>query len=159
MQWSHNVLRDGIDDVLADAESVLTERARETNKSIQFEFADAEAVLSFFAGVGPAEMEYLCWTAERVALGPAAELVRLSSPWLHGDLAPFEDEVRSMQADWPLFFDRMFRVRNHAWLPRFDALKTAEEDTFVLMGMGHLVGAEGVLALLRNRGHVVKRVQ
>ena len=154
-----NVLRDGVADSLVDAEGALTTRAREANKRVQFEFADAEAVLSFFAGVGPAEVEYLSWTAERVALGPADELARLSRPWLRGELGPFEDEVRSMQADWPLFFDRMLRARNYAWMPRFEAAKTAEENTFVLMGMSHLVGEEGVLSLLRDRGHAVERVQ
>ncbi|MEN3273318.1 MAG: uncharacterized protein V7636_2079 [Actinomycetota bacterium] len=151
-----NVLRDGVDDVLVDAEGVLTERARETGKRVAFEFADAEAVLTFFAG--PAEVEYLCCTAERVALGPADELARLSRPWLDGDLGPFDDEVRSMQA-WPQFFDRMLRARNHAWLPRFDAARTASADTFFLMGMAHIVGDEGVIALLRERGCTVERVQ
>lgn len=154
-----SVLREAVPDSLVDAEGVLTARAREANKRVQFEFADAEAVLSFFAGVGPAEVEYLGWTAERAALGPADELARLSGPWLRGDLGPFEDEVRSMQADWPLFFDRMLRERNHAWMPRFDAASAADEDTFVLMGMGHLVGEDGVLSLLRDRGHALERVQ
>lgn len=154
-----SILRDGVEEALVDAEGVLTVRARESGKRVNFEYADADAVLSFFSGVGPAEVEFLCWTAERVAEGPAHELARLSGPWLRGDLGSFEDEVRSMQADWPLFFDRMVRARNYAWLPRLDAAKTAVEDTFVLMGMAHLVGDEGVLALLRDRGHALERVQ
>src|SRR4029077_4779736 len=135
-----------------DAEVVLTERARESGKSVDFEFADAEAGLSLFAEVASAEVDFLCWTADRVAMGPAKELARFPGPWLRGDLGPFEDEVRSVEADWPIFFDGMGRVRNYAWLPRLDAAKTSAEDTFVLMGMGHLVRDEGVIALLRRRG-------
>jgi uncharacterized protein YbaP (TraB family) len=151
-----NVLRDGVEEPLVDVEGVLTVRARDAGKRVDFEFADADAVLSFFAG--SAEVEFLCWTADRVAMGRAEELSRLSHPWLQGDLGPFEDEVRSMQ-EWPLFFDRMLRVRNHAWLPRFEEMRRATQDTFVLMGMAHLVGDEGVIALLRDHGLPVERVQ
>lgn len=158
-QFLDSALRSGAEDALIDAEGVLTERARKTGKRVDFEFADAEAALSFFAGVGSAEVDFLCWTADRVVRGPANELVRLSGPWLRGDLGPFEDEVRSVQADWPIFFDRMWRARNYAWLPRLDAAETAAKDTFLLMGIGHLVGDEGVIALLRDRGHTVERVQ
>jgi len=53
----------------------------------------------------------------------------------------------------------MWRARNDAWLLRLDAARAAADDAFVLMGMGHLVGDEGVIALLRDSGHTVERVQ
>ena len=158
-QFLDGAMRGGVDDALVNAEDVLTERARETDKRVGFEFADAEAALSWFGTLGAAEVEYLVWTAERVVRGPAEELVRLSRSWLSGDLGPFEDQVRSVQTDWPRFFDRMWRTRNDAWVHRVDAAKTAAGDTFVLMGIGHLVGDEGVIALLRDRGCPVERVQ
>jgi len=154
-----SVLRAGAGDDLVDAEGVLTERARESGKRISFELADAEAVLSFFAGVGSAEVEFLCWTAERVAAGRGHELSRLAAPWLRGDLGPFEDEVRSMEANGPRFYDRMLRARNGPWLPRIDEALAAPGDTFVLMGMAHLVGDDGVLALLDAAGRPVRRLQ
>lgn len=153
-----NALRSIVVDVdLVDAEGELTRRSRAAGKEVRFEFADAEAVLSYFACLGRAEVEYLDWTADRVAKG-TSELLRQAHAWLAGDIRVFEDEVQTMSQERPALYERLLRLRNHEWLPRIHAMASIAGDAFVLMGMSHLVGDEGVLAILERHGDRVERL-
>lgn len=49
-------------------------------------------------------------------------------------------------------------TRNRNWIPRIEKI-AKEKPTFFGVGAGHLPGAQGVLALLRERGYTVEPVQ
>lgn len=56
----------------------------------------------------------------------------------------------------PNFHEALIDRRNEAWMaPLQEAL--AEGDVFVAVGLGHLVGPEGILARLREAGYAVDR--
>jgi uncharacterized protein YbaP (TraB family) len=54
----------------------------------------------------------------------------------------------------PRAYEVLLTGRNKAWLPRVERY-LAEGGVFVAVGAGHLVGAEGLVAMLRKRGHQV----
>ncbi|MBK6848879.1 MAG: TraB/GumN family protein [Proteobacteria bacterium] len=52
----------------------------------------------------------------------------------------------------------MLRQRNLAWLPQVEALLRGSEAAFVAVGISHVLGPEGLVALLSARGYSVRRV-
>ena len=49
----------------------------------------------------------------------------------------------------------LFTRRNAAWLPQLTRLFTEPGDHFVAVGAGHLMGSDGLVTLLRERGYQV----
>jgi uncharacterized protein YbaP (TraB family) len=135
-------------DAPAGVHEVLVRRARDAGKRIRAEVPDAEAALSFFAGLGDAvEVEYLMWTLDRVDSG-AAGVDRQVAAWRVGDGSVVAQLVAEWQARYPHLHQRMLAERNRAWLPRIDAMLQEPGGVFILVGDSHLPGDEGVLALL-----------
>ncbi|MEM9072814.1 MAG: TraB/GumN family protein [Myxococcota bacterium] len=58
----------------------------------------------------------------------------------------------------PEMYDRLFTRRNRAWLPRIKR-EVEEGGAFLAVGLGHLLGEDGLIALLRLEGFVVERVE
>jgi len=63
-------------------------------------------------------------------------------------------DVREM----PEYYERLFTRRNHAWVGSLLTELRGEGGLFVAVGLGHLLGDQGVCALLRARGLEVRRV-
>ena len=55
----------------------------------------------------------------------------------------------------PGAFQRLVADRNAKWAPEIEALLKGGDDAVVVVGVGHLVGAGGVPALLRRDGYAV----
>lgn len=153
-----NAMRAGVRGDLIDAEADLTRRARAQGSLVQFEWDRAGDVFAYFTSLGDAESDYLRWTADRVVEGPAV-LLRNATQWLAGELGGFEEEIAATRKVSPSLFEALLQRRNDAWIPRIEAALDQHAETFILMGMAHLLGTDGVLAQLQRRGHSVRRVQ
>lgn len=57
----------------------------------------------------------------------------------------------------PEMYERLFTRRNAAWMPRLERELEAG-GAFVAVGVGHLLGDDGLVAQLRERGFPVERV-
>lgn len=87
---------------------------------------------------------------------------RLHALWRAGDAAGLEAETLAELAEkYPALYARINRDRNLAWLPRLkrqldDGGK--DEDALVVVGAMHLLGEDGLVALLRGAGYAVERL-
>ena len=54
--------------------------------------------------------------------------------------------------DDPLMYQRLLVERNRNWLPRIEALFARPRPAFVVVGAAHLVGPDGLIAMLRAKG-------
>jgi uncharacterized protein len=91
----------------------------------------------------------------------AAHSARLFEAWRAGDLELIEADVLGPGRSDPKlrdFHDRVYLERNRAMAARIDELLREEKTWFVVVGAGHMVGDEGIPALLAKRGHRVTRV-
>lgn len=88
----------------------------------------------------------------------AADLAALVDAWRAGDDAAL---ARLLKPDLGgTAGKRLMAGRNRAWVAPIEALLAREgEDVLVVVGAGHLVGPESVVALLAARGHAVARVE
>ena len=86
---------------------------------------------------------------------------RLFDAWRLGDLDAIEFETVASARDDPAlraFYEQVFVARNRSMAQRIDALLHEGRTYLVVVGAGHVVGEQGIPALLARSGHRVLRV-
>lgn len=76
----------------------------------------------------------------------------LTAAYAAGDLAAIEPMLVVPRTAEPLLY-----ARNRAWVPRLEEL--AGKGAFVAVGLGHMLGEQGLPALLAKAGYTVTRVE
>jgi uncharacterized protein YbaP (TraB family) len=88
------------------------------------------------------------------------KLGTILSAWKSGDLAKLDSlMLQEMRTKYPSIFKALLVDRNKAWLPKLDEMLKTSEVEFVLVGAGHLAGAEGLVAQLRARGCTLEQIR
>jgi uncharacterized protein YbaP (TraB family) len=79
--------------------------------------------------------------------------------WQAGDAAQLDELLLApMRSEYPALFDKLFSQRNQRMLERLEQLAAKPGRYFVVVGAGHLVGAGGIVDLLRARGIVAQQL-
>jgi len=151
--------------VEAGADFTVSRAAHAQEKTVRaFETLEDQARL--FASLSEAaEVRYLTDVIERRSPQrrrvPAPSPQSLAQSWMNGDL-PREGraQLASMQAANPDLYEALIRRRNLAWADALAReLADGSEIELVNVGALHLVGDDGLPALLAARGLRVERVQ
>jgi uncharacterized protein len=82
----------------------------------------------------------------------------LADAWKAGDVSTVERLVLQDLRSEPRLYQRMLVDRNRDWLPKLEALFARRGRAFVVVGAAHLVGPDGLLAMLRARGYTVEQM-
>jgi uncharacterized protein YbaP (TraB family) len=85
----------------------------------------------------------------------------LTDAYRGGDVSTVETVIGGMDKRTGMTSDQvrtLLGARNERWIPFLERL-AAEGGAFVAVGAGHLVGRDGLVALLRARGYRVVRVR
>jgi hypothetical protein len=82
----------------------------------------------------------------------------LADAWKAGDVPTVERFVLQDLRSEPRLYQRMLVDRNRDWLPKLEALFARRGRAFVVVGAAHLVGPDGLLAMLRARGYTVEQM-
>lgn len=77
--------------------------------------------------------------------------------WHQGNLNGLEQLVESFKT-YPLFYKKLLVQRNQNWIPQIELFLQEEKNVLIIVGAAHLAGQDGLLALLREKGHQVERV-
>jgi uncharacterized protein len=77
------------------------------------------------------------------------ELYRI---WRTGDVATLEKVMKEMRQRYPELHASLLTTRNRAWLPTLLDRFRSDTPHLVIVGAAHVVGAEGLLALLKEQG-------
>ena len=84
-------------------------------------------------------------------------LNQLIEAWHRGDEDKLgrmiEEEKASPEVYQAVYFDR-----NMKWLPKVESFIGKDENYLVIVGVGHLVGEDGLVKLLKDKGHTVRRM-
>jgi len=79
--------------------------------------------------------------------------------WREGDRKTlYETFILDMKKEYPHFHKKLFVDRNRRWMPHFEKFLGTKEVEFVLVGVGHVVGEDGVIKLLEKAGCKVEQV-
>jgi len=84
---------------------------------------------------------------------------KLIPAWRAGDEALLAELViKSMKEDDPSSFKTMMTDRNHNWIPHIEKMFNDNDKEFILVGVGHLVGEESVIDLLKQKGYQIDKL-
>jgi hypothetical protein len=88
-----------------------------------------------------------------------AYFTAIIAAWRAGDMAALDSlAVKPARELDPVLYQALFVQRNKAWLPQIKQMFGNNSKELVLVGGGHLAGADSVLALLEHAGYTVEQV-
>lgn len=119
---------------------------------------EVKAQTNITSGDTDAEAEaYLINTV--ATLEPVAQTVHaMSEAWRRGDLQALTALIDLQANEDPRTNERMFTARNRNWLPAIERRIKGNRSSLIIVGAGHLIGREGIVAMLRARGYNVQRL-
>ena len=86
-----------------------------------------------------------------------SNVLALTDAWKAGEAAKVERIVLDDVNDDPILYRRLLVDRNRNWLPTLDGLLARNGRAFVVVGAAHLVGPDGLLAMLAAKGYKVEQ--
>lgn len=78
---------------------------------------------------------------------------QMTQAWRTGDADGLQQIIQMSFEGFPDLYERFITRRNQEWLPSIEGLIRDGRDVLVIVGAGHLVGSEGIIQMLRDRGH------
>lgn len=121
-----------------------------------------EQQLSLFAGMTEVEQSaFLEHTLEDLeATGP--QLRRMARAWREGDRSDLESVILgAFDREDPFshtLYQRVFKTRNEAMASAVESYLSAQQRVFLVVGIGHLIGPDGLVDNLRQAGYRVERL-
>lgn len=91
----------------------------------------------------------------------AEQTARLHAAWRAGRAEELWSEMAlDMRRNYPRLYRRINVERNDAWVPQIERRlrQPGTDDTLVIVGALHLLGADGVVEKLRAKGYRVERI-
>lgn len=132
-------------------------KAKEKGKALDF-LETVEEQIAIFAGMGEGyEDDFVRYS---IADSENSEkfLATIVSEWREGEAAFTESMLAEMKKDWPVVYQPLIAKRNAAWLPRIEAYLTGKPVEFVIVGLAHLHGSQGLLRQLADSGYTVEQL-
>jgi uncharacterized protein YbaP (TraB family) len=83
----------------------------------------------------------------------------LVGAWRHGDIQFLEHNMLEEIREHPELYDTIVVERNRDWVVQIEELLGHSDDYLVIVGALHLIGEQGVPALLSGRGYDVAQMQ
>ncbi len=86
------------------------------------------------------------------------ELDAITAAWREGRAADLESLLLGEYAKFPELYDALVYRRNRNWIPKIRALGERDGNVLVVVGALHLVGEQGVIAMLEQAGFKPRRM-
>ncbi len=120
-------------------------------------FETAEYQLDLFGDM-PAGMQeaLLLQTMQELDEAPKV-LVVLVEAWKSGDAETLDKVLLKSIKDFPDLNKALIIDRNKKWLPAIESLVGQKENVMIIVGAAHLVGKDGVIAALKQKGYQVEQ--
>jgi len=124
------------------------DRAQTDGKTIQgLETADYQ--ISLFDTMTAQQQDRLLADTLKSIDTEMTSIGKLTEAWKAGDTATIERIVLNDLKQDAVMYQRLLVERNLNWMPKIEALFTRSGRTFVVVGAAHLVGPDGLLAMLK----------
>ncbi|MCO7226711.1 TraB/GumN family protein [Pleionea sp. CnH1-48] len=75
-----------------------------------------------------------------------------------GDTQFLTEKVLEPSKAFPSIYDKLVVERNKNWIPQIESMMKTKEKEFIMVGALHLVGEQGVLKMLRDKGYKIKQL-
>ncbi len=137
----------------------LREKAKAEHKSIHA----LDDVETYFKAVG-GQPEIIQLKALKATLDKFDQLeqnlIDVNAAWIIGNIDRLERELlRPAQEKSPEIYKALFTDRNRTWTQKLDTFLKGDTDGLVVVGIGHLIGDDGLPKRLEDLGYKVERVR
>jgi uncharacterized protein YbaP (TraB family) len=133
------------------------DRALADHKTVQgLETIDYQ--ISRFDEMAMADQDHLLAETLKDVDTEQAEMGKLMTAWRTGDVPTVEGIVLSSLKSDPKLYQRLLVERNRNWLPKLEALFNRNGKALVVVGAAHLVGPDGLVAMLKAKGYTVDQM-
>jgi uncharacterized protein YbaP (TraB family) len=133
------------------------DRARQDGKRVQG-LETAEFQIAQLDGIPIDLQERLLAEAVDDVDSEMANISTLAKAWKNGDVPTVERIVLEDMKTEPAIYERLLVARNRNWLPQLEALFTRPGRAFVVVGAAHLVGTDGLIAMLTAKGYQLEQM-
>ena len=82
----------------------------------------------------------------------------LMNDWKTGNSSSSEETLLSMKEEWPKIYKSLITDRHDAWLPQIEEFISSGKVHFVVAGLLHMHGPDGLLKVLKDLGYGVEQV-
>jgi uncharacterized protein len=117
-----------------------------------------EFQISQFDEMSMEEQDRLLASTLRELETEKAAVTTLANAWKAGDAPTVEKIVLQELRKEPGMYQRLLADRNRTWMPKIEALFSRKGRSFVVVGAAHLVGPDGLLALLKAKGYAIEQL-
>lgn len=142
--------RNGIDKYFFD-------KARKENKDV-LNLETAEYQIDRFNGMSSKMQEtFLLQTLKEIdTIGK--EFAEIVDAWKAGDTKALEATLLESFTEFPEAYQQLVLERNSNWLPQIESFLKQRGNYLIVVGAGHLVGKDGLIASLKAKGYSVEQL-
>ena len=87
----------------------------------------------------------------------STELATIVAAWQRGDALSLERTLLGGFKEYPVAYQSLIVERNNNWMPQLEMCLARPTPCLVVVGAAHLIGSDGLLALLQKRGYRVEQ--
>jgi len=133
------------------------EKAKNEKKSVDY-LESIESQIDLLVTMGDGyENEYVLYSLQDMA-STESDLAILLDEWKNGRSSTLETSLIEMKEEWPDMYKAMITDRNSAWMPQIEKFLASGKVYFVIVGLAHLHGPDGLLRQLEDSGCVVENL-
>jgi uncharacterized protein YbaP (TraB family) len=133
------------------------EQAKKDGKAVQG-LETVEYQISRFDEMPMELQDHLLAETLRTIDTEQANMSKLIESWRTGDAPAVERIVLKDLQQEPQLYQRLLVERNRNWMPKIDALFARRGRAMVVVGAAHLVGPDGLLAMLKAKGYRIEQL-
>jgi uncharacterized protein YbaP (TraB family) len=115
--------------------------------------------LTIFDGLAQADQVYMLETVAGEIYAEEETGKEQLTAWRSGDTDTIEAQMNIGLLEDPELRQALLTERNRNWAGQIDTMLRSGEELFVAVGLAHLLGEDGLPALLEAHGFTVKRIQ
>jgi uncharacterized protein YbaP (TraB family) len=113
--------------------------------------------IDFLESLSPQLQEGLVAASFEGADTELQQVQKIAAAWKAGDTVPIERLLASdMKNVDAAVYETLLVGRNRRWVPQIEDC-LSQQKCFVVVGAAHLVGSDGLVAMLRAKGYTVKQ--
>ena len=133
------------------------EKAKKSTKEVRG-LETAEYQIDLIASLGDASQDDVLLHTLNDLDVIETELPNLVDSWRRGDGEEFQDLIFRSYIDYPDVYQKLIVDRNNNWLKDIEGYLKSDKNHLVVVGAGHLVGSEGLIKILTDKGYTVQQM-
>ena len=134
------------------------ERARNDNKPVRF-LESVESQINMLVSMGEGyENDFVRYSLQDMDETEML-LATIVNDWKAGESTSTEMTLDAMKEEWPQIYKSMITDRHDAWMPIIEEFLDSGTTYFIIAGLLHMHGPDGLLRLLENSGCTVEQLR